>query len=98
MGPVGRRVMANITRLSRDVHAFSCFNQRLSAGGRSIESEYGHQGFVDAPELFSAEVAGAPAQPPDVYGADLLDECAGSGAPDHDLGPERCRSSAAGCW
>ena len=64
---------------------------------RSAKSENGHECFVDSPKLLMGQMPDQLAQPPGVYGPDLLNENAGNIAFDLRFGSERCRSSASRC-
>jgi hypothetical protein len=59
-------------------------------------SQHGHEGFVDAPELFSGDVSDEFADPASVDGVYLLDEHPRGFAEQADLGAERGGPSAQG--
>src|SRR6266487_2252719 len=65
---------------------------------RLSEPEDGHHGLVDAPLLLRGHPAHQVTEPPSVHGSDLLNQDAGGLAEQFDLGTERGRPGAAGCW
>lgn len=61
----------------------------------SAKAEDRHQGVVDAPDLLTGEVSYKVAEPSRIDGAHLLDKDASRSPVHFDLGPKRCRPSAA---